>query len=78
MTSWGGFVAEYENLPDLIKENFLPTFWCEARSHLADFVNHEEQNIFTRPNQIFACSLPFTPLADETINSVLAACKSLI
>ncbi|HKM31925.1 MAG: amylo-alpha-1,6-glucosidase [Bacteroidales bacterium] len=70
-----GFVAEYENLPDLIKENFLPTFWCEARSHLADFVNHEEQNIFTRPNQIFACSLPFTPLADETINSVLAACS---
>ncbi|HPW77839.1 MAG: Amylo-alpha-1,6-glucosidase [Bacteroidetes bacterium ADurb.Bin037] len=69
------FVTEFEDIPGLVKENFLPTFWCESRSHLVDYVDHEGQNIFTRPNQIIACSLPFTPLGDETINSILEVCR---
>jgi len=69
------FVKEFEDIPGLVKENFLPTFWCESRSHLADYVNDQGQNIFTRPNQLFACSLPYTPLEDEVINSVLRACS---
>lgn len=69
------FEADFKHIPSLIKENFLPTFWCQARAHLADFVNHKEQNIDTRPNQLFACSLPSTPLADETIHKVLEACR---
>ncbi|NLA15924.1 MAG: amylo-alpha-1,6-glucosidase [Bacteroidales bacterium] len=69
------FLEEFESLPHLIKENFLPTFWCQTRSHLADFVYHNQQNIYTRAHQIFACSLPYTPLEDETINRVLEACS---
>jgi len=69
------FVNEFEEIPTLIRENFLPTFWCESRTHLADFVNRQGQNIFTRPNQLLACSLPYTPLHDEVINNVLRACS---
>ncbi|MGB4591496.1 MAG: glycogen debranching enzyme N-terminal domain-containing protein, partial [Bacteroidales bacterium] len=69
------FEAEFGYLPALIKENFLPTFWCEARSHLADFFNYKELNVDTRHNQLFACSLPYTPLSDETIHRVLEACR---
>jgi predicted glycogen debranching enzyme len=70
------FVKEFEEIPGLIRENFLSTFWCESRAHLADFVNHQGQNIYTRPNQLFACSLPYTPLDDEVINTILRACSS--
>lgn len=69
------FVKEYEEIPGLIRENFLPTFWCESRAHLADFVNNQGQNIYTRPNQLLACSLPFTPLEDEVINTILRVCS---
>lgn len=69
-----GFVSEIEEIPGLVRENFLPTFWCESRSHLADYINQNGQNIYTRPNQIIACSLPNTPLRDETINTILETC----
>ena len=68
------FENEFNDIPDLVKENFLPTFWCESLSQLADYVDRDGQNIYTRPNQLFACSLPHTPLNDETINSVLEIC----
>ncbi|HOO42236.1 MAG TPA: amylo-alpha-1,6-glucosidase [Bacteroidales bacterium] len=68
------FENEFRDIPELIRENFLPTFWCESLSQLADFVDRNGQNTYTRPNQLIACSLPYTLLNEEKINTVLEIC----
>ncbi len=68
------FVAEFEEIPHLVEENFYATFWVEKRGHLADYVDEKGQNIFTRPNQIIACSLPYSPITDEVKHKVWEAC----
>ncbi len=47
-----------------IEENFCNIFWIEERGHLADYVNEDGKNDFTRPNQLIACSLKYSPLDD--------------
>ena len=69
------FVKEWEHIPALIEENFMPMFWITDKKYLADYVDAEGQNIFVRPNQIFACSLPYTPLPDDAKQSVLQTVK---
>ncbi|MEE4196882.1 MAG: amylo-alpha-1,6-glucosidase [Bacteroidales bacterium] len=59
------FVKSWENVPALIKESFIRTFWYDQKGHLYDLVNHEGADPAVRPNQVFATSLPFSPL-DET------------
>ena len=68
------FVEEFQEIPGLVEENFLPTFWVGVRSHLADYVDEQGQNIYTRPNQLLACSLPFSPISDEVKDKILTAC----
>ncbi|MDR1680773.1 MAG: amylo-alpha-1,6-glucosidase [Prevotellaceae bacterium] len=70
------FVAAWDQLPALIAKNYLPTFWSAVRRHLADYVGEEGQNIFTRPNQVIACSLPYSPISDETKRDVLRAIEN--
>ncbi len=69
------FTSAWKELPKLIDQSYLPTFWCEERQHLADFVDGNGQNIFTRPNQVFAASLPYSPISDEVKEKVLNAVK---
>ncbi|MDR0660162.1 MAG: amylo-alpha-1,6-glucosidase [Prevotellaceae bacterium] len=66
------FVKGWKDIPALIERSFLPTFWCEERQHLADYVDEEGQNIFTRPNQIFAASLPYTAITDEVKYKIMS------
>ncbi|MBQ0024673.1 MAG: glycogen debranching enzyme family protein [Bacteroidales bacterium] len=56
-----------------IDECFLPLFWVDARRHLADYVGTEGQNVFTRPNQIYACSLEYSPVPEEVKAEILHA-----
>ncbi|MCL2728376.1 MAG: amylo-alpha-1,6-glucosidase [Bacteroidales bacterium] len=70
------FVRQWEDVPTRTKENFLRAFWVESRKHLADYVGPEGQNIFMRPNQLFACSLPYSPISDEIKATVLKAIES--
>jgi predicted glycogen debranching enzyme len=70
------FVKEWSEVPEWIEKNYLPTFWLAARKHLADYVGEEGQNIFTRPNQVIACSLPYSPIPDETKRDVLRAIEN--
>ena len=58
------FVDEWRSIPERIKASFLKTFWYEAEEFLADYVDDQGQNHFIRPNQIIACSLPYTMLSD--------------
>jgi len=66
------FIAEYENLPALIKESFLGMFWNDRLGYLADYVNDEEgANTFVRPNMVIAVSMPFSMLEGEQMKKVL-------
>jgi len=67
------FVEEWKEIPALIEKNYLPIFWVESRKHLADYVGKDGQNIFTRPNQVLACSLPFSPISDDVKEKILFA-----
>ncbi len=65
------FVSDWENLPDLIKKSFVDFFWYKDKSYLYDVVSSDFVDKSVRPNQIFATSLPFSPLNDEQKDSVL-------
>ena len=59
------FTASWNALPSLIAESYKNVFWCQERNHLADYVDAGGQNIFTRPNQIFAASLKYSPISEN-------------
>lgn len=70
------FVKEWEDMPAKVKESFVKVFWSTEKGYLADFVNGGGQNVFVRPNQVFACSLEYSPLTDEMKRGVLDVVKS--
>ena len=61
----------YAHLADLIAPAFSETFWNEQCSCLYDCVNDGEPDASIRPNQIFAVSLPHSPLSDDRQARVL-------
>ncbi|MDR0712855.1 MAG: amylo-alpha-1,6-glucosidase [Bacteroidales bacterium] len=65
------FIGEWKDLPELIAESFVKKFWNEEKGYLADVVNGETIDRSIRPNQIFATSLPYSPVNDEIKKSVL-------
>ncbi|MDR1056187.1 MAG: glycogen debranching enzyme N-terminal domain-containing protein [Prevotellaceae bacterium] len=65
------FVKAWKDIPAFIEENYYPTFWCEDRQCLADYVDEAGQNIFVRPNQLMAVSLPFSPITDDIKEKIL-------
>lgn len=65
------FITEWETLPDTIRENFVALFWYPEGKYLADYVDHSGQNVWVRPNQVFACSLPYSPLTNDMKADVL-------
>ncbi|MCF0165460.1 MAG: amylo-alpha-1,6-glucosidase, partial [Bacteroidales bacterium] len=65
----------YSQIAAKIKAVFYDMFWVEARQHLADYVGYEGQNVFTRPNQLYACGLEFSPIDEEAQAKVLKAVK---
>jgi predicted glycogen debranching enzyme len=71
----GKLVQKTDNIIYKIRENYTRVFWCEERNHLADYVDDRGQNVFTRPNQLIACCVKYSPLDDETKMAVLTAVK---
>ena len=65
------FVAEWAAWPELIREHFVATFWSEEQGYLADYVDRRGPNWQVRPNQVFACSLAYSPLTDDMKSRVL-------
>jgi len=70
------FVKRWKDIPERTQVNFMRAFWVESRKHLADYVGPEGQNIYMRPNQLFACSLAYSPLTEEVKAMVLKAIES--
>ena len=56
---------------DRVAASFVKTFWCADGGYLYDVVQGNSRDASVRPNQIFAVSLPFTPLSSEQQASVL-------
>ena len=54
---------------------FFDMFWVAERKHLADYVDGKGQNVFTRPNQLFACALQYSPISEIAQNEILKAVK---
>lgn len=50
---------------------FRRRFWIEERGYLADVVNDEGRDASLRPNQIFAVSLPLSPLSPKEMRAVV-------
>ncbi len=67
--------SRYEDIADKIDRNFYDMFWCEERGHLADYIGPEGQNNSTRPNQLFAVALPYSPLTEEVQDMVFRAVR---
>ncbi|MDR0955290.1 MAG: amylo-alpha-1,6-glucosidase [Rikenellaceae bacterium] len=66
------FATQWEPMPDKIKASFNELFWYEKEGYLADYVDAQgRQNTYIRPNQIIACSLPYTMLTEERIARII-------
>jgi predicted glycogen debranching enzyme len=61
---WDRFAAK-------IKDSFTQTFWDEKKAYLADVVRGDYKDMSVRPNQLFAASLPYSPLTDDKKYKVL-------
>ncbi|HOK60772.1 amylo-alpha-1,6-glucosidase [Tenuifilum sp.] len=65
------FVKEWLPIAERAKASFNNLFWLAEKGYLADFVDEDGPNTDIRPNQIFAISLPYTPLDEDKMPSVL-------
>lgn len=65
------FVKQWLPIAELAKKSFCEVFWNNDMNYLADYVDEECQNLFVRPNQIFAASLPYSPITDEMKQAVI-------
>lgn len=65
------FIKEWEPIAELAKQSFCEVFWNPEKRYLADYVDESGQNLFVRPNQVFAASLPFSPIDDEMKRGVI-------
>ncbi len=65
------FIKQWEHLPQLIADSFVKTFWDEHRGYLADVANEGWKDWSVRPNQVFATSLPYSPLDENMKGAVL-------
>ena len=65
------FVAKWSQLKDMIKDNFISTFWNEERGCLADYVDGFGQNMDVRPNQLYAVWVKNSPVEEEMVPSIL-------
>lgn len=54
-----------------LKKSFRKTFWDKRLGYLKDFVNEQQENTAIRPNQIFAISLPYSPLTKTTAKKII-------
>jgi predicted glycogen debranching enzyme len=61
----------FQNLSERIAESFTKCFWYQQGKYLYDYVNGDYKDASVRPNQIFAVSLPFSPLDAEKQKAVV-------
>jgi len=60
-----GELTQLYSMIENIRLEFVKCFWLEKEKYLADVVNEKGTDTSIRPNQIFAVSLPYSPLSEE-------------
>jgi predicted glycogen debranching enzyme len=70
------FFSDWEDLPAKIKNSFMHEFWDDDKGYLADTVNGEQKDWSVRPNQVFAVSMPFSPVSRIHRYEILEKIKS--
>jgi predicted glycogen debranching enzyme len=69
-----GNARHYKSLADKVKDSFCRLFWNETTGYLNDCILPDgSADTSLRPNQIFAVSLPFSPLSAPQQKSVVDA-----
>ncbi|MDO8722352.1 MAG: amylo-alpha-1,6-glucosidase [Syntrophales bacterium] len=64
------------DLPARIERSFQDTFWIEEGAYLGDVFSQGALDHAVRPNQIFALSLPFSPLSPAQAAGVVNKVKA--
>lgn len=70
------FIDRWKDIPERTKNSFLQTFWNADLGYFADVATYETADFSVRPNQIFACSLPYTMVTTDMAASALEKVKS--
>ncbi|MBW6492096.1 MAG: amylo-alpha-1,6-glucosidase [Lentimicrobium sp.] len=70
------FVNEWTPIAEAFPAAFVANFWDEKKGYLADYTNGDYKDLSVRPNQVFATSLPYSPLDEEKRNRTLERVKS--
>jgi predicted glycogen debranching enzyme len=70
------FVDAWKPIAERIPKAFTDTFWYKAKNYLYDYVHGDFADKSVRPNQIFAASLPYSPINDDIRQGVLDRVKS--
>ncbi len=70
------FQDSWKNIPSQIENSFSNIFWNEELGYLADHATYDYQDFSVRPSQIFATSLPYSPISDRKKHSILEIVKS--
>ncbi len=65
------FVKEWQDMPGKVQDSFTRYFWDDEKQYLADYGNYEYKDWSVRPNQLFAVSMPYSPLDNEKKAAVL-------
>jgi len=70
------FVNEWKPIAEQIPASFTETFWYKAKNYLYDYVHGDFKEKCMRPNQIFAASLPYSPINDDIRKGILDRVQS--
>jgi predicted glycogen debranching enzyme len=71
---------QYQNLANRVKRHFATVFWSDEAGYLLDHINTDDAgepqpDPSLRPNQIFACALPRSPLGRTKQKQVVEAVR---
>jgi predicted glycogen debranching enzyme len=58
-------IKDWMKITEKIEFSFTDTFWDEKAGYLADVVRGDYKDMAVRPNQVFATSLPYSPVSDD-------------
>ena len=70
------FVNSWKPVAEKFPAAFVDTFWYKEKNYLYDYVLDDFRDKSVRPNQVFATSLPYSPLTDDQRKGVLDCVKS--
>jgi predicted glycogen debranching enzyme len=70
------FVNDWKPVADRIPAAFTEVFWYREKNYLYDYVHGDFSDKSVRPNQVFAASLPYSPLNDDQRKGVLDRVQS--